>query len=54
MLQYIRRQQAKKLASGATQEELDDLLKFPEPIPPSAPVSPPGKVGLLFYFILLR
>lgn len=40
MLQYIRRQQAKKLASGATQEELDDLLKFPEPIPPGTPASP--------------
>lgn len=54
MLQYIRRQQAKKLASGATQEELDDLLKFPEPISPSAPASPSGKAGLLFFLILLR
>lgn len=54
MLQYIRRQQAKKLASGATQEELDDLLKFPEPIPPSAPASPSGKAGLLYKKILLR
>ncbi|KAG6806122.1 hypothetical protein H0H92_012598, partial [Tricholoma furcatifolium] len=34
MLQYIRRQQAKKLAAGATQEELDELLQFPEPLPP--------------------
>ena len=34
MIQYIRRQQAKKMANGATQAELDELLKFPEPIPP--------------------
>ncbi|TFK25014.1 hypothetical protein FA15DRAFT_668884 [Coprinopsis marcescibilis] len=40
MMHYIRRQQAKKLAAGATQEELDELLKFPEPIPPGAPSSP--------------
>ncbi|KAF8436918.1 hypothetical protein L210DRAFT_3631914 [Boletus edulis BED1] len=40
MLQYIRRQQAKKMASGATQEELDGLLKFPEPIPPSPGFTP--------------
>ena len=42
MLQYIRRQQAKKMATGATQEELDELLKFPEPIPPSPGVTPEG------------
>jgi len=42
MLQYIRRQQAKKMATGATQEELDELLKFPEPIPPSPALSPEG------------
>ncbi|KAF6764958.1 CMGC/DYRK/DYRK2 protein kinase [Ephemerocybe angulata] len=40
MMQYIRRQQAKKLAAGATQEELDELLKFPEPIPPRTPTTP--------------
>ncbi|KAF9239619.1 hypothetical protein BU15DRAFT_74473 [Melanogaster broomeanus] len=40
MLQYIRRQQAKKMATGATQEELDDLLKFPEPIPPTPGLTP--------------
>ncbi|KAH9951979.1 hypothetical protein B0H21DRAFT_684108 [Amylocystis lapponica] len=39
MLQYIKRQQAKKLTGGATQEELDALLRFPEPIPPAAPIS---------------
>jgi dual specificity tyrosine-phosphorylation-regulated kinase 2/3/4 len=43
MMQYIRRQQAKKLAAGATQDELDELLKFPEPIPPKASMSPNGK-----------
>lgn len=42
MLQYIRRQQAKKMATGATQEELDELLKFPEPIPPSPGLTPEG------------
>ncbi|KZT11457.1 uncharacterized protein LAESUDRAFT_692333 [Laetiporus sulphureus 93-53] len=40
MLQYIRRQHAKKLATGATQEELDKMLRFPEPISPIAPISP--------------
>ena len=40
MMQYIKRQQAKKLAHGATQEELDELLKFPEPTPPVTPMNP--------------
>ncbi|KAJ8078410.1 serine/threonine protein kinase, CMGC, dual-specificity [Marasmius tenuissimus] len=40
MMHYIRRQQAKKLQTGATQEELDELLKFPEPIPPGQPLTP--------------
>lgn len=40
MLLYIRRQQAKKMAAGATQEELDDLIRFPEPFPPGSPSSP--------------
>lgn len=43
MLQYIKRQQSHKLQAGATQEELDKLLKFPEPIPPTSPKTPPGK-----------
>ena len=43
MLHYIRRQHAKKLASGATQEELDEMLKFPEPLPPGTPSSPASK-----------
>ncbi|KAL6309179.1 hypothetical protein BKA93DRAFT_724499 [Sparassis latifolia] len=40
MLQYIRRQQAKKLAAGASQADLDGLLRFPEPIPPIPPTVP--------------
>jgi dual specificity tyrosine-phosphorylation-regulated kinase 2/3/4 len=43
MMMYIRRQHAKKLAAGATQQELDDMLKFPEPIPPASPSTPSGK-----------
>lgn len=45
MMQYIRRQQSKKMANGATQEELDEMLKFPEPIPPSARVMPEGAIS---------
>jgi dual specificity tyrosine-phosphorylation-regulated kinase 2/3/4 len=40
MKQYIKRQQARKLASGAKKEELDELLRFPEPISPTSPSSP--------------
>ncbi|KAG7452947.1 uncharacterized protein BT62DRAFT_959080 [Guyanagaster necrorhizus] len=40
MMHYIKRQQAKKIANGATQEELDELLRFPEPLPPGKPSSP--------------
>ncbi|KAF8626154.1 hypothetical protein AX15_005048 [Amanita polypyramis BW_CC] len=40
MMQYIKRQHAKKLAAGATQEDLDKLLQFPEPISPGIPSSP--------------
>ena len=40
MILYIRRQQEKKLASGATQEELDKLLRFPEPLAPGSPSTP--------------
>jgi dual specificity tyrosine-phosphorylation-regulated kinase 2/3/4 len=43
MIHYIRRQQAKKIASGATQEELDDLLRFPEPLSPRTPWTPAGE-----------
>ena len=50
MLQYIKRQQQKKLAHGATQEELDALLRFPEPLPPTPPQSPSGE--FLFMLVL--
>ena len=49
MLQYIKRQQQKKLAHGATQDELDALLRFPEPLPPTPPQSPSGE----FLFVLV-
>lgn len=48
MRNYIKRQQAKRLAAGATQEELDEMLKFPEPIAPTSPVSPDSKPCLLY------
>lgn len=47
MLLYIKRQQTKKLAAGAKQEDLDDLLQFPEPLPPGTPSTPQG-----WYFLL--
>ncbi|PWN25818.1 kinase-like protein, partial [Jaminaea rosea] len=37
---YIRRSHAKKLAQGVSQDELDKMLKFPEPEPPSKAYSP--------------
>ncbi|KAL4249574.1 protein kinase superfamily protein [Abortiporus biennis] len=40
MMQYIRRQQAKKLAAGVSQQELDEMLRFPEPLPPVPGMSP--------------
>jgi len=40
MILYIRRQQEKKLANGATQEELDELMRFPEPLAPGSPSTP--------------
>ncbi len=47
MMMYIRRQHAKKVAAGATQEELDEMLRFPEPLPPGIPSSPAGKIHLV-------
>ena len=47
MLHYIRRQYAKKLASGATQEKLEDMLKLPEPLPPGIPSSPASKYSFV-------
>ena len=43
MMQYIKKQQAKKLANGASQADLDEMLRFPEPIPPVSAVSPAGE-----------
>jgi dual specificity tyrosine-phosphorylation-regulated kinase 2/3/4 len=40
---YIKRQQARKLANGAKKEELDELLKFPEPSSPVPAQTPNGK-----------
>ncbi|THH07192.1 hypothetical protein EW146_g9392 [Bondarzewia mesenterica] len=40
MMHYIKRQQQKKLSHGATQEELDEMLRFPEPLPPVSPSTP--------------
>jgi dual specificity tyrosine-phosphorylation-regulated kinase 2/3/4 len=53
MLQYIKRQQQKKLAHGATQEELDALLRFPEPLPPVPPQSPSGKHSICAHHFTL-
>lgn len=40
MEDYIRRQQARKLAAGASQAELDKMLEFPEAVAPSRMLSP--------------
>ncbi|KAI0332081.1 hypothetical protein GY45DRAFT_1247509 [Cubamyces sp. BRFM 1775] len=40
MLQYIKRQHAKKLQAGAKQEDLDSMLRFPEPIAPAPALTP--------------
>lgn len=47
MMHYIRRQQTKKVANGASQKELDDLLAFPDPLPPGQPSSPQGMLSQL-------
>lgn len=44
-MQYIKRQHAKKLASGVSQEDLDAMLKFPEPIAPAPAVTPTGELN---------
>ena len=49
MMQYIKRTQARKLAHGAKKSELDDLLKFPEPIPPGRPHSPTSEFSESWY-----
>jgi dual specificity tyrosine-phosphorylation-regulated kinase 2/3/4 len=43
MMDYIRRQHARKMAGGAKKEDLDELLKFPEPIPPAPGLTPQGE-----------
>lgn len=48
MLQYIKRTQARKLAHGAKKEELDELLRFPEPVPPGRSSSPTSKWNMLY------
>jgi dual specificity tyrosine-phosphorylation-regulated kinase 2/3/4 len=53
MMHYIRRQQAKKMASGATQEELDELLNFPEPLPPGTPSTPAGSSFRRYYGLIV-
>ncbi|KAI0807072.1 hypothetical protein C8Q74DRAFT_1362620 [Fomes fomentarius] len=40
MMQYIKRQHAKKLQTGSKQEDLDAMLRFPEPIPPASALPP--------------
>ncbi|PVF99135.1 hypothetical protein CPB86DRAFT_784142 [Serendipita vermifera] len=40
MMDYIRRQQARRIAAGAKKEDLDEMLKFPEPIAPAPGLSP--------------
>lgn len=40
MMNCMRKQHARKLAAGSSQQELDNLLKFPEPIPPGIPTTP--------------
>jgi hypothetical protein len=44
MMDYIRRQHARKMAGGAKKEDLDELLKFPEPIPPAPGLTPQGEL----------
>lgn len=56
MMQYIKRTQARKLAHGAKKEELDEILKFPEPLPPGRPSSPTGKhilISLIYGDLIL-
>lgn len=54
MMQYIKRQHAKKLASGVSQEDLDAMLKFPEPIPPAPAVTPAGELTVCGFLIVVN
>jgi dual specificity tyrosine-phosphorylation-regulated kinase 2/3/4 len=49
MMAYIKKQQAKKLAAGVSQAELDEMLRFPEPIAPGNPTSPAGMYLMSWY-----
>ncbi|KAG8788753.1 hypothetical protein FRC20_002555 [Serendipita sp. 405] len=40
MMEYIRRQHARKMANGAKKEDLEEMLKFPEPIAPAPALTP--------------
>jgi dual specificity tyrosine-phosphorylation-regulated kinase 2/3/4 len=43
MMAYIKRLHARKLAAGAKREELEEMLKFPEPIAPKGGLTPVGE-----------
>ena len=53
MMQYIRKQHAKKLAGGANPADLEQMLHFPEPIPPASPLSPAGTYNALLCYVLI-
>lgn len=42
MMAYIKRQQTRRLANGAKKEELEEMMKFPEPITPVPSMNPNG------------
>jgi dual specificity tyrosine-phosphorylation-regulated kinase 2/3/4 len=48
MLHYIKRQQNRRMANGASQKEVEEMLKFPEPIPPKEGQTPQGELLPLF------
>jgi dual specificity tyrosine-phosphorylation-regulated kinase 2/3/4 len=53
MMAYIRRHQVRKLASGAKKEELDELLKFPEPTTPVPAMTPNGEFSARRHILVL-
>lgn len=44
MVDFIRRQKSKKTSHGLSQEELERLLNFPEPIDPEPARPPSGRL----------